>query len=191
MRTPIIQHWCIASKFYGGNKYHVWFSKTNLQYLWANRIIRWRYMVTKIWVNNGSGNGSLPDEILFGSPRGQWVKGARQGLTSTVSLDTGIVRRQFPTLRGTTWRNNGTSAWNGFRFEHVCDIYAEITNNWKCLVIIVIKTDLSGFVVPMHSGLCEQYIKPLGLRPPGFDFLFFTRPRALGQQSPPEPVLIP
>ena len=31
--------------------------------------------------------------------------------------------------------------------------------NWKCLVIIVIKTDLSGFVVPMHSGLCEQYVK--------------------------------
>ena len=30
--------------------------------------------------------------------------------------------------------------------------------NWKCHVIIVIKTDLSGFVVPMHSGLCEQYV---------------------------------
>ena len=44
-------------------------------------------------------------------------------------------------------------------------------------------TDLSGFVVPMHSGLCEQYVK--------FDFLFRTRPRALGQQTPPEPVLIP
>ena len=37
--------------------------------------------------------------------------------------------------------------------------------NWKCHVIIVIKTDLSGFVVPMHSGLCEQYVKSLGLRP--------------------------
>ena len=34
--------------------------------------------------------------------------------------------------------------------------------NWKCHVIIVIKTDLSGFVVPMHSGLCEQYVKSLG-----------------------------
>ena len=31
--------------------------------------------------------------------------------------------------------------------------------NWKCHIIIVIKTDLSGFVVPMHSGLCEQYVK--------------------------------
>ena len=29
----------------------------------------------------------------------------------------------------------------------------------------MIKTDLSGFVVPMHSGLCEQYVKSLGLRP--------------------------
>ena len=46
---------------------------------------------------------------------------------------------------------------------------------------MVIKTDLSGFVVTMHSGLCEQ----------GFDFLFRTRPRALRQQTPPEPVLIP
>ena len=27
--------------------------------------------------------------------------------------------------------------------------------------------------------------------PSGFDFLFRTRPRALGQQTPPEPVLIP
>ena len=26
--------------------------------------------------------------------------------------------------------------------------------------------------------------------PSGFDFLFCTRPRALGQQTPPEPVLI-
>ena len=53
----------------------------------------------------------------------------------------------------------------------------------------MIKTDLSGFVVPVHSGLCEQYIKSLGQS--GFDFLFCMRPRALGQQTPPEPVLIP
>ena len=46
-------------------------------------------------------------------------------------LTTGIVRRQFPSLRGTTWRNNGRSAWNGSRFEHICafyHVYAEITN---------------------------------------------------------------
>ena len=55
----------------------------------------------------------------------------------------------------------------------------------------MIKTDLSGFVAPMHSGLCKQYVKSLGLTPLGFDFLFRTRPHALGQQTPPELVLIP
>ena len=54
----------------------------------------------------------------------------------------------------------------------------------------MIKTDLSGFVVTMHSGLCEQYVKSLRLRRREFDFLFRTRPRALWQQIPPEPVLI-
>ena len=44
----------------------------------------------------------------------------------------------------------------------------------------MIKTDLSGFVVTMYSGVCEQY-----------DFLFRTRPRALWQQTPPDQVLIP
>ena len=88
------------------------------------------------------------------------------------SLKAGIVRRQFPWLRGTTWRNNWRSAWNGFRFEH---IYAFLTLtgwNWKRHVIIMTKTDLSGFVVTMHSGFCEQHDIPLGLKPSGFDFLF-------------------
>ena len=31
---------------------------------------------------------------------------------------TGIVRRQFPSLRGTTWRNNGSSTRNDSHFEH-------------------------------------------------------------------------
>ena len=44
------------------------------------------------------------------------IQGVRQRLTSTASLDE--VRWQFPSLRGTTWRNNGRSAWNGSRFEH-------------------------------------------------------------------------
>ena len=35
--------------------------------------------------------------------------------------------------------------------------------NWKCLVIIVIKTDMSGFIVTMHWGMCEQYVESLGL----------------------------
>ena len=43
-------------------------------------------------------------------------------------LPTGIVRRQFPSLRGTTWRNKGRSAWNGSRLEHICAFYVEITN---------------------------------------------------------------
>ena len=41
-------------------------------------------------------------------------------------LTTGIVRRQFPSLRGTTWRDNGRSAWNGSRFEYICAFYVEI-----------------------------------------------------------------
>ena len=40
--------------------------------------------------------------------------------------------------------------------------------------MIVIKNDQSEFVVTMH-----------------FDFLFRMRPRALWQQTPPEPTLIP
>ena len=43
-------------------------------------------------------------------------------------LTMGIVRRQFPSLRGTTWRNNERSAWNGSRFEHICAFYVEITS---------------------------------------------------------------
>ena len=62
--------------------------------------------------------------------------------------------------------------------------------NWKFHAIIVIKTDLSGFVVTMHSGLCKQYVKSLGVSASEFDFLFHTYPRALWQQIPPEPVLI-
>ena len=55
----------------------------------------------------------------------------------------------------------------------------------------MIMTDLSVFVVPMHSVLCEQYVKSLGQMPSGFDFLFRTYSRELGQQTPLEPVLIP
>ena len=53
----------------------------------------------------------------------------------------------------------------------------------------MIKTDLSGFVVTMHLGLCEQYVQPLSLTASGLDFLF-TRPCAFWQQAPPELVLI-
>ena len=42
---------------------------------------------------------------------------------------------------------------------------------WKCHVITVIKTDLSGFVT-MHLGLREQCAKSLGLKATEFDILF-------------------
>ena len=35
----------------------------------------------------------------------------------------------------------------------------------------MIKSNLSGFVVTMHSGLCEQYVQSLGLTASGLDFL--------------------
>ena len=43
--------------------------------------------------------------------------------------------------------------------------------SWKYHVIIVIKIDLPGFVVTMHSGLCEEYPESPGLTASGFDFL--------------------
>ena len=90
-------------------------------------------------------------------------------------LMTGIVRRQFLSLRGTTWHNNGRGMWNGCLFEHICAFYMEITFtgwNWKCHVIIMIKTNQSGFVVPMHLDLCEQYVKFLWLTPSGLTSCF-------------------
>ena len=38
-----------------------------------------------------------------------------------------------------------------------------------------VKTDLSGFVVTIHSGLCEQYVKSLGLTASEFDFLLSAK----------------
>ena len=35
----------------------------------------------------------------------------------------------------------------------------------------MIKTDLSGFVVTMHSGLCKQNDQSLGLKASGLEFL--------------------
>ena len=110
-------------------------------------------------------------------------------------LKTDIVRWQFPLFKGTTCRNNGRSAWNGSHLEHISAFYMEITNihgvKWKMSCFNDIKIDLSGFVVTMHLGLCKQYFKSFSLSASGFDFLFSTHPRALWQQSTPEPVLIP
>ena len=41
-------------------------------------------------------------------------------------LPTGIVRRQFPLLTGTMWRNNAGSTRNGSGFEH----HIRILNGW-------------------------------------------------------------
>ena len=45
------------------------------------------------------------------------MKGSRYRVTSTASLDDGIVRQQFPVAKGATWRNNGSSMRNGSRFD--------------------------------------------------------------------------
>ena len=88
-------------------------------------------------------------------------------------LPTGSVRRQFPSFRGTRWRNNGSPSYFKWR------ILAFTRLNWKCHVIILIKTHLSGFVVTMHSGLCDHYVKSLDQWASSFGFLFRTCPRAL------------
>ena len=100
-----------------------------------------------------------------------------------------IVKGHHVTLTMAVARETALASTTIFVFQ------VENTNihgqNWKFHGIIVIETDLKGFVVTMRSGLCEQYVKSLGLTPSGFDFLFRTRPRALWQQTPPEQVLIP
>ena len=42
----------------------------------------------------------------------------------------------------------------------------------------------------MHSGFCEEYVKSWGLTTSEFDFQYRTRPRAVWQQTTPEPVSI-
>ena len=56
------------------------------------------------------------------------IKGVGQRLTSTTSLDDGYYEAKIPFVKGTTWRNNGRSTWNGSRFEHTCAFYVEIIN---------------------------------------------------------------
>ena len=116
------------------------------------------------------------------------IKGVKLASRAQRPLTMGIVRQQFPSLRGTTWYTNGRSTWNGSPFEHIFDFYIEITTihgvKLKMSSITVIKTNLSGFVVPMHSGLCKQYVKSLGRSASGFNFLFCTHPHALGTTTP-------
>ena len=54
---------------------------------------------------------------------------------------------------------------------------------WKWPVILVIKTDLSGFVVTMSSGFCDQHVQSLGLTASELDLLFRTFSCAMFQQT--------
>ena len=76
---------------------------------------------------------------------------------------------------------------------HTVHNYWNLQVKWnkKCHVIIMIKTDLLGFVVTMHSGFCEQYIKSRGLTALALRFPVCTSLHASWQQIPPEPILIP
>ena len=99
------------------------------------------------------------------------IKGVRLRLTSTASL----CWLCWWVLWGDKSRRQGAPrdvTIGGVRETALASIiYAPFTWrlltfmgwNWKCHVIIVIKTDLLGFVVPMHSGLYKQYVKALGI----------------------------
>ena len=76
------------------------------------------------------------------------------------------MRRQFPSLRGTTCRNNGRSAWNGSRFEYICAFYAANTN------IHGVKLKISGYALGIwlpvsHAPSCIGTTNPsrTGLNP--------------------------
>ena len=92
------------------------------------------------------------------------IKGVRQRLTSTASLDDGNCEVTIPIVKGhhvtLQWEESlASSTYRSFTWR----LLTFTGWNWNCHVIIVIKTDLSRFVVPMHSGLCEQYVKSLSL----------------------------
>ena len=61
------------------------------------------------------------------------------GRTSRVQcpLTTALLGERFSSIKGTTCRNTGMRAWNGFRFEHHIRLYVENNNihraKWKML----------------------------------------------------------
>ena len=93
------------------------------------------------------------------------TKGVRQCLMSTASLDDGYCEATIPVVKGhhvtqLTMAGARETALASSTYAPFTWRLLTFTGwNWKCHVIIVIKTDLLGFVVPMHSGLCEQYVK--------------------------------
>ena len=68
-------------------------------------------------------------------------------------LRKGIVRRQFPSFRGTMWRNNGRSPWNGSRFKHICAFYVEVTNIHK----VKLKMSCYNCDLDRSVRVCSQY----------------------------------
>ena len=98
------------------------------------------------------------------------IIGVRQRLTSTASLDDGYCEATIPLVKGaphdvTMGGARETALASSTNAPFTWRLLTFTGWNWKCHVIIVIKTELSGFVVPMHSGLCKQHVKSLGLRP--------------------------
>ena len=66
----------------------------------------------------------------------------------------------------------GVARWKTLASSTIFVVEVENTRrNLKCHVVTVVNTDLSRFVATMHSGLCEQYVKSLGLATLWFDFL--------------------
>ena len=120
-----------------------------------------------------------------------------QGIASRAQrpLTTALWDNNFPSLRGATWRNNGSSTRNGARFDlddrHLSGEYGHPWGE-------IIKMPCYNYDYDQSVGVCCH--NALGLvgtvrqippaTPSGFDVLFRTRPRALWQQTPPEPVLI-
>ena len=46
------------------------------------------------------------------------MKGVKLRIKSAASLDDGNYEAKIPVVKGNTWRNNGSSTRNAYRFEH-------------------------------------------------------------------------
>ena len=88
-------------------------------------------------------------------------------------LTTGIVRRQFPSLRGTTWRNSGRSTWNGLI---ALSTYAPFT--WRLLTFM--GCNLFCHVI-IFRGLLSQCTQACAL---GIWLLVSHAPFSIGTTNP-------
>ena len=85
-------------------------------------------------------------------------------------LPTGIVRRQLPSLRSTTWRNNGSSTRNGSCFEHHIHILnGEYIHGVKLKMSCYNRDQDRSVGVCCHNALglvrrVRQIPRPIGLR---------------------------